>query len=370
MEKVYKYPSCLTVSGYSRSIVQDLFKSKYYFIPNILVDLLSDINGKTINEVINSGKYDKNVIDEYISFLKEKDLICLSEQSLTYKELELKFYYPARISNAIIVITTHDNNLSEIIKQLEYLCCENIQIYFETLMTTQDVYNVLSYFESSRVSSIELIIKYNKILDNLEVLRRFFISEKRIFKIIFYQANKSEKVNIDEFGYKHVYFVEDDLNYNDCGCIHPLYLQTNLLFFTEAQNHNTCLNRKVCIDGNGNIKNCPSMNKSYGNIKDTTIAKIINREDFKSLWNINKDNVDVCKDCEFRYMCSDCRAFLKDSENIYSQPAKCPYNPYICKWNGMEGFVPVEECGTYTKEKGFVPDRGKIEEFNKQIWGE
>ncbi|MDR2057516.1 MAG: hypothetical protein LBP83_04405, partial [Dysgonamonadaceae bacterium] len=50
-----------------------------------------------------------------------------------------------------------------------------------------------------------------------------------------------------------------------------------------------------------------------------------------------------CKDCEFRYICTDCRAYLQDSNDIYSQPAKCNYNPYIAKWAGEEGYYPVEE---------------------------
>jgi len=56
-----------------------------------------------------------------------------------------------------------------------------------------------------------------------------------------------------------------------------LLLNTNLPFFTEAQCHNTCLNRKVCLDAEGNIKNCPAMAKSYGNIKDTSL-EVGNRE--------------------------------------------------------------------------------------------
>ena len=140
--------------------------------------------------------------------------------------------------------------------------------------------------------------------------------------------------------------------------------------FYESQCHNTCLNRKVCIDAEGNIKNCPAMAKSYGNIRDTTLEEAINKPGFKDLWFICKDQIDVCKDCEFRYMCTDCRAFIKDPENIYSQPAKCTYNPYICLWEGQEGYVPVEECGTYSRETGFVPDKKRIAELNKRIWGE
>ena len=101
------------------------------------------------------------------------------------------------------------------------------------------------------------------------------------------------------------------------------------------------------------------MMQSFGNIKDTTLKEAIEKPGFKDLWFICKDKIDVCKDCEFRHMCTDCRAYIKDPENIYSQPAKCPYNPYIAKWRGEEGYVTVEECGTYSKEKGFV-----VREFN------
>jgi radical SAM protein with 4Fe4S-binding SPASM domain len=112
------------------------------------------------------------------------------------------------------------------------------------------------------------------------------------------------------------------------------------------------------------------MSRSFGNIKNTTLMQVIENEDFKKLWYISKDKIDVCKDCEFRHICTDCRCFIKDPNNIYSQPAKCPYNPYICKWQGEEGYIPVEECGMYSKETGFVPNKQKINELNKKIWGE
>jgi SPASM domain peptide maturase of grasp-with-spasm system len=121
------------------------------------------------------------------------------------------------------------------------------------------------------------------------------------------------------------------LNQNSCGIISSKYFSTNLQHFTEAQKHNTCLNRKISIDVNGEIKNCPSMAKSFGNIKDTTLAEAIEKPGFKDLWEINKDKVHVCKDCEFRYICTDCRAYLENPEDIYSKPLKCGYNPYTAE---------------------------------------
>lgn len=68
------------------------------------------------------------------------------------------------------------------------------------------------------------------------------------------------------------------------------------------------------------------MQKSYGNIRDTKLVDAVNTKGFKELWKITKDHVAVCKDCEFRYICQDCRAILKDPENIYSKPGNCKYN--------------------------------------------
>jgi hypothetical protein len=54
---------------------------------------------------------------------------------------------------------------------------------------------------------------------------------------------------------------------------------------------------------------------------------------FKDAWSINKDEILVCRDCEFRYICSDCRVFIEDPHNIYSKPAKCKYDPYSATWD-------------------------------------
>jgi len=130
---------------------------------------------------------------------------------------------------------------------------------------------------------------------------------------------------------------------NSCGEICVDNFVNNIQTFTESQHYNTCLNRKICIDTKGEIKNCPAMSRSYGNIKDITLEEAINKTGYMDLWGIRIDDIDVCKDCEFRYMCTDCRAFIKDPKNIYSQPAKCPYNPYIAKWEGEDGYITVEQ---------------------------
>ncbi|RYE54501.1 MAG: grasp-with-spasm system SPASM domain peptide maturase [Sphingobacteriales bacterium] len=117
-----------------------------------------------------------------------------------------------------------------------------------------------------------------------------------------------------------------------CGIVDPDFFQSNIPHYTESLSHNTCLNRKISIDIEGNIRNCPSMLKSFGNVNDTTLHDAINKPGFKSNWNITKDEVTKCKDCEFRYVCTDCRAYRENPDDIYSAPLKCGYNPYTCAW--------------------------------------
>jgi SPASM domain peptide maturase of grasp-with-spasm system len=78
------------------------------------------------------------------------------------------------------------------------------------------------------------------------------------------------------------------------------------------------------------------MKKSYGNIRQTTLSEALKKNGFKDYWEINKDQIDVCKDCEFRYICTDCRAFIQEPGNMFSKPLKCSYSPYTSLW-GAEG---------------------------------
>lgn len=91
--------------------------------------------------------------------------------------------------------------------------------------------------------------------------------------------------------------------------------------------YNSCLNLKISIDINGYIKNCPSLNDCYENISNNSLKDALANTKFKLYWDISKDKVDVCKDCELRYACNDRRANRINHE-LYSKPLKCSYEPY------------------------------------------
>ena len=110
-------------------------------------------------------------------------------------------------------------------------------------------------------------------------------------------------------------------------------MTVNLSMFTESVSFNNCLNKKISIDKEGYIKNCPSMKNCFGNIHNTKLVDVVNNQEFQAVWKINKDEVNICKVCEYRYACLDCRAFVEDGGNIASKPLKCGYDPFSGKWD-------------------------------------
>lgn len=362
------YPHCHAIKGYSRCVMIDSFRNRYQLVPLWLTDMLPVLNGLERKDIAErAGTLQPDELREFLDFLIQNEFAKWSNTNIPYENIEMHFDYPARITNMIILGDVLGQTL---LSEIDELQCDNIQLYVPARASMERLEALLHLFDDSVAQHIEVIVPFVEEFVAPNVWENIFDEFKRLQKVVVLKAPESKRIFTDAMHHNCVVFATESFSYEICGEVHPLHFTNNLPFFTESQYHNTCLNRKVCIDAEGNIKNCPAMAKSYGNIKDTTLEEAINKPGFKDLWYVCKDQIDVCKDCEFRYMCTDCRCFIKDPGNIYSQPAKCTYNPYICLWEGQDGYVPVEECGTYSRETGFVPDKMKIAELNRRIWGE
>ena len=372
MEKEYvkMFANCIPVKGYKQSFIVDLQRPKNSnAIPNSLFEILEKHSDKTIEEIKNvySNKYNE-IIDDYFQFLINNEFVfkCSIEELKHFPKLDLLWKSPSIVENSIIDISDFNIQMfNKIVTSLSNLRCNALEVRFENEIDVDDVNEIGTILEGSRILSVVLILKHG-----VEINHSNFIDaikkQARFQKVMFYNYNGENKNDENKFTYVNRNIKPS----SDCGNILSRYFAINISTFSESQHFNTCLNRKVCIDSQGYIKNCPSMEHHYGHISNTKIEDVVNLPEFQKWWHIKKDDIDVCKDCEFRHMCTDCRAFIKDPENIYSQPAKCTYNPYKCKWEGEEGYVPVEQCGTYSRETGYVPDKKKIKKLNKQIWGD
>ncbi len=331
------FANCFVVKGKSKSVIFDSHYNNLFSIPNDLCDFIDTYSGKLISNIKKDFNIrDQEVIDEYISFLDSNDLLnkyCTSDNSelFNFSSIDLTWDYPAKISNGILEISEHFDTsvLHNIINQLSDIGCKFVEVRIYELIKYDKLIEILKCFNNSRIKSIFLYTRYNECVSD-EDWSKLLKEYGRIYDLVIHGSPIDKE--IDDIGAIKFNYICQSINNKHCGNIKGLF-NTNLEFFTESLHFNNCLNRKISIDTNGNIKNCPSMMDSYGNIRDTTLAEAIEIPEFKKYWDINKDRIYVCKDCEFRYICTDCRAYIEEPEDILSKPLKCGYNPYSGEWS-------------------------------------
>lgn len=337
-KKIKLFASCILVNGANRSIICDLQRNSFAIIPNDLYNVFVSNDGKSLFEIkfFYDNQYD-TIIDDYYKFLLENEYIFLTEYPHLFPKMSLDWYESSLVNNAIIDAIS-EFNFEIIFTQLASLNCKSIEIRFFKIININFIQEILNYLEKTKsiITSIGFIVNSSNvtndtILDNL--IRKY--PRISYFIVGNHVVNKFIEPLRQEMGYVY-YTIENILSLTQCGLISKKSFAINTKLFTESQQHNTCLNRKISIDKDGFIRNCPSMPQHFGNIKDTTLEEALNHPDFKKYWNINKDMIAVCKDCEFRHICTDCRAYTERThfeEDIdLSKPLKCGYNPYTNEW--------------------------------------
>lgn len=121
------------------------------------------------------------------------------------------------------------------------------------------------------------------------------------------------------------------------GLITKPNFSTNPDSFHRNQLYHTCLAGKIAVTADGQVIPCIfSRNDIIGSLKDQELAGILESPALKETWELTKDKVLVCKDCEYRYVCSDCRPLAEGSScgKGYSNAPfpRCTYNPYSGEW--------------------------------------
>ncbi len=328
------FANCIPVKGASRSIICDLQRNTYRFIPNLLYDILQKLQTHSVAEVKAAyhNEYDQG-IDQYLGLLTKSEWGFWTNEPNRFPDISLEWNHPALITNAIIDSDAHStHDYQKIQKELDLLGCKALEMRTYSPVPPTQLHSILRYFQLSRLQHLTITLPFSdewSVSEITNLVNQF----PRIIQLIFHSAPEDKVCKLPIETHASVLFIQKVIdNKHHCGIVHPIYFSPNLSHFTEAQSNNTCLNRKISIDEKGNIKNCPSMPKSYGNHKEISLLNALQKTSFKDSWQINKDQIDTCKDCEFRYICTDCRAYIQNPQNIFSKPKKCHYNPYSAQW--------------------------------------
>lgn len=322
------YACCVPVKGVMRSVIYDLERNRFDLIPNILYHLLKEKDKTRKEEILN--KVPEEVQNEYFEFLSGKDYL-LSErcaEDIRLKPLDLSWYYPAKINNAVLFLNDISDYLSkDLLDQFEDNGCCHYQIIIKSQMASENIMPLLSLFKARLTKKIELFLPYNKEFERLADVN-FFLKYPYCQTLVMYNSpyNKTDKGL-----FYYLIFVKGEL-YDSPGN-YSLFFPT-VKHFAEAQSYNTYFNRKVIIDEKGFYVMGLHESPRYGNVKYLGLAELVTSEDYTQHWDVNKDKVEVCKDCEFRYMCIDSRLPVKNvATGLFYFKSECSYSPYTCKWN-------------------------------------
>lgn len=115
----------------------------------------------------------------------------------------------------------------------------------------------------------------------------------------------------------------------------PFY--TDSQAFCDAQKNNPCLRGKLAVTSDGDVIPCIfARNRICGNILEASLGDIFRGNVLQQSWHTTKDCLEKCRDCEYRYACSDCRPLaqaLDSQNNWYAATCRCSYDPYSGLWS-------------------------------------
>lgn len=332
------FANCFITRGVVRSLLVDGYRGLFDFIPNDLCDLLEQAETCRLGELYAEyGPENALIIDEYLDFLltKEYAFFITESEKDCFPALSTEWRFPGKVANAIIDLNAESHyDVANVLQQLDELQCIALQIRVFAAHSLDWLENLLQQCAGLSFENIHLFLPYDASLDEDRLLY-LALAYQKIATIVVHSAPETRRVQHEAIiklaGLLYIEMPITDESH--CGVVLPDYFSVNLLHYTESLAANSCLNRKIAVDRLGNIKNCPSMVESYGHANEVPLKAALEAEGFKTKWGIKKEQIEVCKVCEFRHICTDCRAYLSEPTNVYSKPAKCGYDPYLGVWS-------------------------------------
>ncbi|MPT35512.1 MAG: hypothetical protein E2604_10595 [Flavobacterium sp.] len=324
------------INGFNRSCIYDLPRNTYDFLPLAIVNKLYSFENMNRDTIIDQLDTNEKL---WLNYLIEKEYCFFIPQEFkdAFPKINFKWTNPSLISNTIIDISQTTSGFD--FKIVEELNCKHVLIRIDNYENLEALYSLLKEkIGTTTFKSIDLHIRKKPDTSFSSFKKSIKKEIKQITDINFYNKKRDTIPSV----------------------FSPFFL-ININIFSESLRFNSYYNRKLYIDKDGNIKNGIEGKRIFSNLtKNVDLAEIVQSKNYKNLWNINKDKIDICKDCEFRYMCIDNRTPKKRNNKAYYFEEECPYNPYISKWKGDKDYKSLEEIGVISNKIFFSIDLKKV----------
>ncbi len=330
-EYVKVFSDCILVTGAKNNALYDLTRKKFEIFNLEQAEWFQDLNLKKYKDVKRLSSKNKEY-GNFIDFLFEREFIflCLEDELQYFPELKKEWFHPSKISNLILIQTLDsDESIFKYLNDLESLGLLHVQIFLLDKVSNDRISKLLSAFSKLSIKSIELFSRYD-IAKHLISSSEFYASNKLITVTItnckkFQLINKSSEIPFN------ILFLKNDIKeIFENRFVDSNYFTVDIRLYTEALTYNTFFNRKIIVDEKNNILKALT-GDTYFNLADVDMAKLVETVNFQKLWKVKKDDIKICQDCEFRYMCVDSREpILKEGEWTFENG--CDYDPYSGVW--------------------------------------
>ncbi|EGN56157.1 hypothetical protein PRBRB14_05340 [Hallella multisaccharivorax DSM 17128] len=333
------FPDIIITQGVNRTMIYDTKKpGVFLYIPNLPFDIINAIREKSVEAIRRRcNSYDLQLFNDFLEFIVNNKFGTFVDDITCFPSISEEYYSPSDIEILVIDINDIEHRYSYILSQLYGLCCQHLQLRFFSPVTIDSIQKVLVQLISFPWHSIELLVSY-PLWENHEKITDFLYEYPMVSVVVFNQPY-TRFFNVNS-KYKHqsissvLYTTQNFKKPTDCGVINKETLNcvSTLQSVLLSKKYNSCLYKKMFITQDGYIANCPCIPKYFGNIDKDNIdlEALINNSSFKDIWNISKDKIRTCCDCEYRYFCNDCRAFVNNNRD---KPIKCSYNPFTNNWD-------------------------------------
>jgi len=134
----------------------------------------------------------------------------------------------------------------------------------------------------------------------------------------------------------------DKTEFLDCRFIRKPSFKTSRESYLRFKYGHICWLGCVEITATGDVLPCAfARNLVMGNVRDKPLKEIMENKEAARYWHLSKDGINICRDCEYRYCCFDCRPLaMNERSRLTLRGEYCTYNPYAGVW---ENWSPILE---------------------------
>ncbi len=351
------YPSCIVVKGYNKSVLMDLDENDFSFLPNLIADFITEFKASSISKIKERYSNDlQNEVADLVSKFLKAGYGILSVKKESFLPITQNYFIPYHFTSLIVQLPVF-YNINETANIFQNLVVENLIVEVNNYNT--EVLNDIKYLSRLvRHNTLKIVSSTNIDQENSIRINDSVLRTAEIYHVLDGSTQNTKHENL-ELIYLNSFKIKSTSDF-----------YSNIRLYTESLKYNSNFYKKICILNTGIIKNGFTSHHSFGYInklEKKSFLKLVSSSKFRELEMVSKDRLDICKHCEFRYMCVDSRVPIKRNSHEWYFETECNYNPYIAKWQHEVGYKTLSECGIQSNKNGFKLNRKKLNTINKEL---